>query len=575
MPTPDGGTTVRHAQSATDASDPTGIFELSDRYIVDNAALDPMLASFWASRATTMRSPTIRRMAGQLGSSFTSRRSPSSPRSRHETRSDRVAVEVMRERIQAEVDLIESGEYHRWLSVMNSHHGYVREIFDFMPRESEEDWTNVRARLKAVPAALDNLRVSFLYAAEKGQVAARRQALACGAQCDVWGGADGFFTELVGECESLDLGAEAAAAAHAFLEFGQWLQHDYAAMATDHDPVGPERYRLFARYHNGTDLDLDEAYQWGWQELSSIESRMSELVERILPGASRDECIDQLKIDPRYMVEGASNFVAWSQDVIDRTIEDVNGEYFDIAEPLQRCQAMPAPAGGPDATYYTAPSEDFSRPGQIWHHVTGKTHFPLWEALSTEYHESVPGHHLQLAQMMYQADSLTRFQRLGVAIAGHGEGWALYAERLMHELGYLDDPVYELGWLAGQALRAARVIVDIGLHCEMRIPSTERFHPGERWRSELGLPFLRSAPATRRSTSRPRSIATWECPARPSLYKLGERVWLEGRARARGRGWDRSSISSSSIAWCSTWGPWGSTSSAQSSTSSICRDDSG
>jgi uncharacterized protein (DUF885 family) len=216
-------------------------------------------------------------------------------------------------------------------------------------------------------------------------------------------------------------------------------------------------------------------------------------------------------------------------------MDDLDGRYFDIAEPLRRCQAMAAPLGGPETAYYTPPSEDFTRPGQIWHQVTGKECFPLWEALSTQYHESTPGHHLQLAQMMYQAESLTRFQRLGVSISGHGEGWALYAERLMHELGYLDDPVYELGWLAGQALRAARVILDIGLHCEMRIPATERFHPGERWRSEMGLPFLLQ------HTGHPEEFLASEVdrylgmPGQAISYKVGERVWLEGRERARRR----------------------------------------
>jgi uncharacterized protein (DUF885 family) len=136
---------------------------------------------------------------------------------------------------------------------------------------------------------------------------------------------------------------------------------------------------------------------------------------------------------------------------------------------------------------------------------------------------------------MCQAESLTRFQRLGVAISGHGEGWALYAERLMHELGYLDDPVYELGWLAGQALRAARVVIDIGLHCEMRIPITEQFHPGEVWRSEMGLPFLLQ------HTGHPRDFLASEVdrylgmPGQAISYKVGERVFLEGRDRVRRR----------------------------------------
>ena len=466
------------------------IFELSDRYIEDCAALDPMLASFWgiagfdheitdyspdgwAARLELQRS-TLRQLAEVV---------PRAPR-------DRIAIEVMRERVQAECDLIESGEYHRWLTVMNSHHEYIREVFDFMPRESADDWANVGARLDAVPEALDRLRASFVYAADRGQVAARRQALACAAQCDVWGGRDGCFADLREECQALDLTGPAQHAAAAYLEFGSWLRTDYAAMATPHDAVGADRFRMFARYHNGTDLDVAETYQWGWDELHAIEARVAELVEQISPGSSRDECIGELKTDPDRAVDGADRFVAWGQQLIERTIDELDGTYFEIAAPLRRCQAMPAPIGGPDISYYTPPSEDFTRPGQIWLPVTGKESFPLWDAVTTMYHESVPGHHLQLAQMMYNADSLTRFQRLGVAIPGHGEGWALYAERLMHELGYLDDPALELGWLIGQALRAVRVILDIGLHCEMRIPDSEAFHPGEVWQAGWGHAFL-------------------------------------------------------------------------------------
>ncbi|MGZ6982787.1 MAG: DUF885 family protein, partial [Ilumatobacteraceae bacterium] len=247
------------------------IFELSDQYILASAALDPLMATFWGvpghddemtdfspegwARRLELQQQTCRKLAEV------------EPRDRH----DRIAIEVMRERVELERDLIESGEYHRWLAVMNSPHEYVREIFDFMPRESEEDWTRIRARLAAVPDALEGLRTSFLYAADGGKVAARRQALACAESCEVWGRPDGAFGELATESETIDLDVEARGAAAAFREFGHWLRSDYAPIATPHDPVGPERYRLMARYHNGTDLDLDETYAWGWDELHGIE----------------------------------------------------------------------------------------------------------------------------------------------------------------------------------------------------------------------------------------------------------------------------------------------------------------
>ena len=511
------------------------IFGVSDDYVVASAALDPMLATFWGipghDDEMTDYSPDGWAARLELQRQTLQTLAAVAPTNRR----DRIATDVMRERVETERDMIDSGEYHRWLSVMNSHHEYVKEIFDFMPRQSAEEWENVRRRLALVPTSLDNLRESFQFAAARGQVAARRQVLACAEQCIVWTGPHGFFSDLATQCDALDLSTEAGCAANAYAEFAGWLRSDYASMASPHDPVGPDRYRLFSRYYNGTELDLEEAYAWGWDQLHGIEQRMNQLVGQIGPGLTRDECVARLNGDPRYMVGTADEFMKWGQDVVDRTIEEMNGSYFEIAEPLQRCQVMAVPDGGPDTPYYTPPNEEFTRPGQIWLPVIGKSAFPLWDVLTVVHHESVPGHHLQLAQMMHQAGSLTRFQRLGVVISGHGEGWALYAERLMHDLGYLDDPVFELGWLAGQALRSARVVLDIGIHCGMRVPHDERFHPGERWDAAMALPFLLER------TTYPEQFLGSEVdrylgmPGQAISYKLGERVWLEGRDRSRQR----------------------------------------
>src|SRR4029434_6594141 len=104
----------------------------------------------------------------------------------------------------------------------------------------------------------------------------------------------------------------------------------------------------------------------------------------------------------------------------------------------------------------------------------GRTSFPLWGEVSICYHEGVPGHHLQIRQAMYLAETLTRLQRTVARTSGHAEGWALYAERLMGELGYLDDPAYELGMLRAQAMRAVRVVVDIRMHLALELPARER-----------------------------------------------------------------------------------------------------
>ena len=185
--------------------------------------------------------------------------------------------------------------------------------------------------------------------------------------------------------------------------------------------------------------------------------------------------------------------------------------------------------------YYTGPSEDFARPGRTWYPTMGNTRFPLWGEVSICYHEGVPGHHLQVAQVRYLADQLTRFQRLLAWSSGHGEGWALYAERLMGELGYLENPDYELGMLRAQAMRAVRVIVDIGMHLELRIPDTESYHPGERWTPEIALPFVISRAMFPEQFMRSEVDRYLGIPGQAISYKVGERVWLECREDAKAR----------------------------------------
>jgi hypothetical protein len=229
---------------------------------------------------------------------------------------------------------------------------------------------------------------------------------------------------------------------------------------------------------------------------------MGEVNERILPGQQMPAVIEHLERDPTRMVEGEDALKAWLQGLIDSTIADLDGTHFDIPEPLRRCEAMIAPPGGAAAMYYTGPSEDLSRPGRTWYPTQGRTQFPLWGEVSICYHEAVPGHHLQVGMMRYRRDRLDRFQRTMAWNAGHGEGWALYAERLMGELGYLDDPAFELGMLRAQAMRAVRVVVDIGLHLELAIPKGEDFHPGETWFAHRHPPVRVLVPNAGRSHRR-------------------------------------------------------------------------
>ena len=136
--------------------------------------------------------------------------------------------------------------------------------------------------------------------------------------------------------------------------------------------------------------------------------------------------------------------------------------------------------------------------------------------------------------MRYLKDHLSRFQRL-TGVSGHSEGWALYAERLMDELGYFENPDYRLGFLRAQVMRAVRVVVDIGMHLELLLPADEKFHPGERWTPDLGQEFLFERSCFPRDMMASELDRYLGMPGQAISYKVGERVWLGARDEAQRR----------------------------------------
>ncbi|MCY3733476.1 MAG: DUF885 domain-containing protein [Chloroflexi bacterium] len=364
---------------------------------------------------------------------------------------------------------------------------------------------------------------------------ALRQVRGAVEQCRVWSGQGegaSFFRQLCDEL-GIDGGESVTAAERGYAAMGDWLEREYLPKADPRDPVGRERYQAASRGFNGIELDLDETYRWGWEEVWRIQAEMAETAERISPGASAAEAIAILESDDARAIEGEDAFRDWMQQTQDETMQALLDTHFDIAEPVQEIEAMIAPPGGALAMYYTGPSEDFSRPGRTWYPTGGETRFPLWRELSVCYHEGVPGHHLQIGTTRYLGEELTRYQRLLAGTSGYVEGWALYAERLMAELGYLEDPAFYMGLLSSQALRAVRVVIDIGMHLELPIPEREEYHGGETWTPELALPFLieRSFFPEKMLASEVDRYLGW--PGQAISYKVGEREWLAAREAVR------------------------------------------
>lgn len=449
---------------------------------------------------------------------------------------DEVTLAAMKERLALAEEIYAAGLDEMSLNVLACPLQAIREVFDLMPTQTAANWTTIAVRMTKVPAALDGYVESLRAAARRGLVSPRRQVEACAAQCEQLTARGGYFSALldsdVGDMAPEALHGAVGAASAAYVRMGIFLRQELLARAPQADACGRQRYQLLSRFFLGTTVDLEETYQWGQHELTRITAEMAAVAQQIRPGAEIKEAIAILDADPRYQLHGTGELKSWMQGKADEIINNLSGTHFDIPGPVRKIECLIAPTqtGG---IYYTGPSQDFTRPGRMWWSVPqGVTNFGTWRELTTVYHEGVPGHHLQVAQTVFRTGLLNRWRRMNAWTSGHGEGWALYAERLMAELGYLDDPGNRMGLLDGQSLRAARVVLDIGIHCGFPAPAEVG---GGQWTYEKAWQFLSSHANMAPDFLRFELDRYLGWPGQAPSYKIGERLWLQLREQVKER----------------------------------------
>lgn len=458
---------------------------------------------------------------------------------------DRVTLAAMRERIGLELELHDADEWIGALNNIASPVQELRDIFDLMPTSTPQHWENIAARLLALPGAADGVVESLRLAAARGRVAAVRQVRECVEQAERLAAEDSsFFTGFVqgsavdaalddsAACQAIrrDLLEGAAAARSAYATLAAFLRDELLPQAPEADAFGRERYALWSRYFLGAKVDLEETYAWGVAELERVIAEQEAVAAQIAgEGASIEKAVETLDADPARVLEGTDALQAWMQRTSDAAIEALNGVHFEIPEPMLRleCRIAPTQTGG---IYYTGPSDDFSRPGRMWWSVPPEvTTFTTWREKTTVYHEGVPGHHLQVGQAVFERATLNSWRRLACWVSGHGEGWALYAERLMADLGFMDDPGDRLGMLDGQRMRAARVVLDIGVH--LGLPCPERWGGGT-WDADKAWDFLSA------NVAMPEGFLRFELNrylgwgGQAPAYKIGQRLWETARDEA-------------------------------------------
>ncbi len=461
-----------------------------------------------------------------------------------EERWERLAWRVTLTLVEEWLDLLEHGDPFRDLNNIASPFQQIRDVFDI---QDTSNWDALITRLSTFNRPLSGYRATLEEGRRMGVLASRRQVEAVITQAEVLAGSDSplhrFKTDLAASEQAtpeLTAAMESAisAAKVAAAEFAAYLASTYLPDALVADGVGADRYVRVTRRFLGMRIDPEETYRWGWGEVSDLRRQMIETATLIDPSKSLDDVVRLLKTDPERCVPSKEEFVEFMKRRLHAAVQELDGTTFDIPQPIKKVDVKMAPPGGALGAYYMQPSEDFSRPGSVWWSMGTKQVFPLWDEVSTAYHEGFPGHHLQIGVAMTLGDHLSRLHRLVIWYPGYGEGWALYTELLMNELGYLEKPEYVLGMLAAEMLRACRVAIDIGSHLDLPIPDDAPFHPGERWTFELAVELLTDFTflADEYAKSEVTRYLGW--PGQAISYKVGERVILELREEFLSQGGD-------------------------------------
>ena len=539
--------------------------QVADRYVAELCELDPLVATSLGTPQGADRLPDTSPEGLEARAELARRTLAELAGVSADDAGARRCARLLRERLGADLALPDAGEGLRELSHLFSPVHAIRQVFMLMPARTEEDWSLLARRMARVPAAYRGYVATLREGAGRGLFAAPRQVATVVGQLDAWLAGPWFATFAAAGPEVLrrDLDGAATAADAAVAEVRDFLRHEYLPRAEGTpDAVGRERYALAARRWTGAELGtegrLEEAYAFGWDEHRRLLAQQRRAAGEVVDGASP---LAAMRWVERHgpAVDGVEATRDHLQGVMDRAIDALDGVHFDIAGPIRRVEAVVSPPGSAAGAYYTQPSQDFSRPGRTWLPVLGRERFPLWDLVSIWYHEGVPGHHLQLGQWVLRSGDLSTFQTSVGMVGADIEGWALYAERLMDELGYFTEPWARLGYLDGQQLRAMRVVVDLGMHLGLPVPADGdgvlAEHRGRPWTPELARAFLGEHSGSTTAFLDSELVRYLGVPGQAISYKLGERAWLAGRdaaRRARGadfdlRAWHMAALSQGSL----------------------------
>ena len=302
---------------------------------------------------------------------------------------------------------------------------------------------------------------------------------------------------------------------------GEYLTQAPAEGALLRYPDGVKLYDELVRQQTTTELRAAEVHAIGLREMARLRGEMEAVMRELKFEGDFAAFIKYLNTEPRFFHKDADSFLAGYRDITKRIDAEMPRLFAELPRVPYGVRAMPAQFGPDRAEYYDRPADDGSRAGYFNANALGFAKRPIWGMASLAAHEAVPGHHLQIARAM-ELRGLPQFRRGGFGYTAFTEGWALYAETLGNEIGLYAEPTSRLGHLQWQALRAARLVVDTGIHAQGWSRSQAIEYMVERTGIERG--FVTSE--VDRYTSD---------PGQALAYMIGQMKILELRERARTR----------------------------------------
>lgn len=450
--------------------------------------------------------------------------------------SDRLNYDLFERRLKLDIEGAKFRPYLTPITQQTGPHIDVPQLITYQPFQTVQDYENYFSRLSQFPRlinqAVENMRTGI----RDGIVLARITVEAILPQLEVHIVEDPKRSEFYkpaatipdtvpkGDADIVRANLEDAVSESvvpAYSNLRDFVSDEYLPASRGEEgiwslPDGEERYSYYIRYYTTTDYSPERIHGLGLEELARIRREMEEIVKRVGFNGTLQDYIGALRNNSSMYYPSGEQLLAGFREILkamDEKLSLLFGRLPKAQYGFREIEAYRAEAA-PDAYYYRPPA-DGSRPGYFYVNTNKPETRPKYTMEALAYHEAVPGHHLQIA-VQQELTHLPKFRRFG-GYTAFVEGWALYSERLPRELGLYSDPASDFGRLTFDALRAARLVVDTGIHYK-------------RWTREQAIRFMEESALQRSIVSEVDRYIAW--PGQALAYKIGQLKISELREKA-------------------------------------------